>query len=184
MTEPTQPGQPGETSPARSAGSEPRIPGGASGPRAGFGSRLVAFIVDLIVIVIVIVIAALIGGAIAGENGAVVGYLLAIVISAVYYIYFEGGATGQTPGKKVANIRVVDYATGGPIGYGRGIGRYFARWLSQIPCYLGYFWMLWDGEKQTWHDKVSNAYVVPADAVLASPAGGTDAGVAGTTFDR
>ncbi len=30
---------------------------------------------------------------------------------------------------------------------------------------IGYLWMLWDREKQTWHDKVASAYVVPADAV-------------------
>ena len=28
-------------------------------------------------------------------------------------------------------------------------------------CYLGYFWMLWDGEKQTWHDKLATTVVVP-----------------------
>jgi uncharacterized RDD family membrane protein YckC len=27
---------------------------------------------------------------------------------------------------------------------------------------LGYLWMLWDSEKQTWHDKAANAVVVPS----------------------
>ena len=27
---------------------------------------------------------------------------------------------------------------------------------------LGYLWMLWDAEKQTWHDKVAKTYVVKA----------------------
>ena len=41
-----------------------------------------------------------------------------------------------------------------------GIGRYFARWLSAIPLLLGYFWMLWDPKKQTWHDKLVSTIVV------------------------
>ena len=32
---------------------------------------------------------------------------------------------------------------------------------SGIPCFLGYFWMLWDSEKQTWHDKMAITVVVP-----------------------
>jgi uncharacterized RDD family membrane protein YckC len=26
---------------------------------------------------------------------------------------------------------------------------------------LGYFWMLWDNGKQTWHDKMARSFVVP-----------------------
>ena len=29
-------------------------------------------------------------------------------------------------------------------------------WIGSIPLYLGWFWMLWDPQKQTWHDKVAN----------------------------
>ena len=29
-----------------------------------------------------------------------------------------------------------------------------------IPLFLGYFWMLWDREKQTWHDKMAGSVVV------------------------
>jgi uncharacterized RDD family membrane protein YckC len=62
------------------------------------------------------------------------------------------------------NIRVVDADNGGPIGYGRAVLRYFARILSAIPCLLGYFWMLWDKNSQTWHDKFTTDVVVPTDA--------------------
>jgi len=56
-------------------------------------------------------------------------------------------------------IRVYDLRHGGPIGTGRAIGRYFARILSAIPCLLGYFWMLWDPQKQAIHDKVAGTIV-------------------------
>lgn len=127
-----------------------------SGPRAGFGERLVAAIIDGIALAIV---GAVLGAVLRGV-GSGIGSLLGLV----YYIYLEGSPSGQTFGKKVMNIRVIDAATGGPIGFGRAAIRYFARILSTIPCLLGYFWMLWDPEKQTWHDKLSTAFVAPTSA--------------------
>ena len=55
---------------------------------------------------------------------------------------------------------MLDCAAGTPIGPGRAIGRYFAKILSGSACLLGYFWMLWDPNKQTWHDKMVSSYVV------------------------
>jgi uncharacterized RDD family membrane protein YckC len=83
---------------------------------------------------------------------------LAAVAGIAYYIVYEG--RGQTIGKKAVGIRVADAMSGAPIGPGRAAGRYFARILSALPCYLGYFWMLWDENKQTWHDKLVNSIVV------------------------
>ena len=90
---------------------------------------------------------------------AIILGLAAFVATVLYFGLMEGGS-GQTVGKKALAIRVVDKRTGGSIGTGRGIGRYFARILSQFLCYLGYLWMLWDPEKQCWHDKLVNDYVV------------------------
>jgi uncharacterized RDD family membrane protein YckC len=33
---------------------------------------------------------------------------------------------------------------------------------SHFVFLLGYSWMLWDSEKQTWHDKAANSVVVPS----------------------
>jgi uncharacterized RDD family membrane protein YckC len=85
----------------------------------------------------------------------------AVVGTLAYYGIMEGKGT-QTVGKKALGIRVVDINTGEPIGVGRDIGRQFARILSAIPCYLGYFWMLWDDQKQAWHDKIVSDVVVKA----------------------
>ena len=82
------------------------------------------------------------------------------LVAAVLYYGLMEGRTGQTLGKKALSVKVVDSYTGAPIGVGRAIGRYFARFLSAIPCLLGYFWMLWDPNKQTWHDKMVGSYVV------------------------
>jgi uncharacterized RDD family membrane protein YckC len=91
--------------------------------------------------------------------------LITTIIGIAYYVYFEGGPTGQTIGKKVLGIRVYDFrGGGGPIGYGRAFVRYLVRIVSAIPLFLGYFWMLWDKEKQCWHDKAAGDVVVPVDA--------------------
>jgi uncharacterized RDD family membrane protein YckC len=90
-----------------------------------------------------------------------VGYALGLLIGIAYFVYLEGGPTGQTLGKNAMGIRVIDFETGGPIGYGRAFIRYIGRIVSGIPIYLGYFWMLWDKENQCWHDKFATDVVVP-----------------------
>ena len=89
--------------------------------------------------------------------------LLSTAVGVAYFASLEGGPTGQTLGKRICGIRVVDADTRQPgIGVGRGVGRYFARWLSGIVLGLGYFWMLWDDRKQTWHDKLVGSVVIKA----------------------
>jgi uncharacterized RDD family membrane protein YckC len=97
----------------------------------------------------------------AGSTWALWGLItLAGVVAAILYYGLLEGRTGQTIGKRALGISVLDTRTGAPIGAGRAIGRYFAKILSAIPCLLGYFWMLWDPNKQTWHDKIVSSYVV------------------------
>jgi uncharacterized RDD family membrane protein YckC len=125
-----------------------------SGPRAGFWRRFAAALVDGILLGIVNVVLR----AILGTGG---GSGLGTLISAVYFTYFEGGANGQTLGKMALGIRVIDFGGGGSIGYGRAFIRWIGRFVSAIVILLGYFWMLWDKERQTWHDKFANSVVVP-----------------------
>lgn len=128
--------------------------GVVSGPRASFGVRLVAIIIDSILV-------GVIGGILSLILGSTVGSVLNIILGLAYYGYLEGSPSGQTVGKKAMNIRVIDFNGGGPIGPGRALLRYIGRIVSAIPCLLGYFWMLWDSEKQTWHDKIATTVVVP-----------------------
>lgn len=118
--------------------------------RAGFWIRLGAALIDIALISIVSVPLQL------GLGGA--GYGLSLLVGIAYYTYFEGGESGQTIGKSACGIRVRSL-DGGPIGYTRGFLRYIGRILSSIPLLLGYFWMLWDPQKQTWHDKIANSVV-------------------------
>ena len=126
------------------------------GAYAGFWIRFLAALVDGILLGI----ATSFVGAILGLDGNGINGLN-LVAGVIYFGLLEGGTTGQTLGKRVCNIRVIDANTGqAGIGVGRAIGRYFARWLSAIVLLLGYLWMLWDPKKQTWHDKLVSSIVV------------------------
>jgi uncharacterized RDD family membrane protein YckC len=127
--------------------------GKASGPRAGFWRRFGAVIIDAILVGIIEVVLDL---ALKGAGSAI-----SVVINAIYFTYFIGSDSGATPGKMVLGIRVVDQNTGGPIGYGRAFIRWIGHIVSAVVLLLGYFWMLWDPEKQCWHDKFAGDIVVP-----------------------
>jgi uncharacterized RDD family membrane protein YckC len=124
--------------------------------RSGFWRRFAAALIDGIALGVVSGILRAILGNSGGEG-------LGLVISLGYYTYFHG-KTGQTPGDAVMSIRVVDFrnGTGAPIGYGRALGRALMSIVSAVVFLLGYLWMIWDSEKQTWHDKVAGSVVVPA----------------------
>ena len=129
---------------------------GASGPRAGFWQRFGAAFLDGLLLG---VIELLLRGVLKS-----VGAVIALLVSIAYYSYLEGGASGQTLGKRALGIRVISIEDGGPIGYGRGFIRWIGRIVSAIPIFLGYFWMLWDKESQCWHDKFASDVVVPVSA--------------------
>jgi uncharacterized RDD family membrane protein YckC len=135
----------------------PLATSGPTGPRASFFRRLGAWLIDGIILGVISIVLQQALGRLGGEG-------LGALIGIVYLGFFEGSASGQTIGKRALGIRVIDYRTGGSIGYGRAVLRYFARILSAIPCFLGYFWMLWDKERQTWHDKLISDVVVPTSA--------------------
>ena len=138
-------------------------PSGPSGPRAGFWSRLAALVIDYVVVFLAGGVIVVIGYAL--DVGVVieVGLVTWVFGWIAYDIYFQGRPAGQTVGKRLLGIRVIDFATGGPIGYGRSAIRTLGQIISGWFCYLGYLWMLWDREKQCWHDKMANDVVVPTE---------------------
>lgn len=145
-----------EAAPAVNSPGAFRVPPGASGPRAGFWSRLVALLVDWgLILAMLWVLTILLRG---------VGLALTLLIDVGYFVFLEGGPRGQTIGKRVMGIRVIGFDTGGPIGYGRALVRWFGRILSGVALGLGYLWMLWQPEKQCWHDSLAVDVVVPESA--------------------
>ncbi|MCW2800178.1 MAG: hypothetical protein JWQ70_1650 [Aeromicrobium sp.] len=173
---PAYPAYPGE-SPA--GGFSPPLPQGYPAQHAGgtqrfanWGERVGAFIVDIIPGAAF----GLIGGAIFGDpftvttdsadqvhfessgSSIVIIYGIGILWAIVNWVYLQG-KTGQTIGKKALGIAVYRAGTTEPIGYGLAVGRYFARFLDIIPCYLGLLWPLWDNENRTFADMICGTRV-------------------------
>ena len=70
--------------------------------------------------------------------------------------------TGAGPASRRLKVRIVCARTGLSIGTARSIGRWLGSMISGWIFYLGYLWMLWDSEKQTWHDKMVSSVVIRA----------------------
>jgi uncharacterized RDD family membrane protein YckC len=134
--------------------SEYGVAGVLGAARAGFWRRFAGAFIDGIVVGIADGILRAIAGTGAGAG-------LGLVVSAAYFTAFIGAERGQTLGQMALGIRVVGLDTGSSIGYGRALLRWFVSIISAIVLFLGYLWMLWDKEKQCWHDKAANDVVVP-----------------------
>lgn len=153
---------------------------------AGFGDRLLATIVDGLVqfvlllplyvaffFVLIIGLGAADSGDPSGEAAFGFGMFLVLALMmlalaagfVVYLVWSVGGPAGQTLGKHLMRVRVVDENSNTPIGYGRAALReLLGKWLSGALFYLGYLWMLWDPNKKTWHDMIATTQVVKLPA--------------------
>jgi uncharacterized RDD family membrane protein YckC len=89
----------------------------------------------------------------------IVFYLLVLVVTIGYQIYFWG-TSGSTPGMRMFRLRVVDAVSGGPIGFSRATIRWLMTLVNSWACYIGWIWVAFDPRKQGWHDKVANTVVV------------------------
>ncbi|MEU7154941.1 RDD family protein [Streptomyces chrestomyceticus] len=83
-----------------------------------------------------------------------------ITLAGGLFMIAKEGSTGQTPGKKALNIRVVREATGQPLGFGLALGRKLCHVVDGPLCGLGYWWPLWDEKSQTFADKIVSTVVV------------------------
>lgn len=103
---------------------------------AGPGSRFIALIVDLVLIsALTVVISQLTLGVLPTAAGILVRALILLVLSWGYHVYFELRHQGQSPGKRVAGIRVVD-GRGLPLSLEQSFVRNVVRVLDALP--LGY----------------------------------------------
>jgi uncharacterized RDD family membrane protein YckC len=139
---------------------------------AGPGARLIGYIIDTVIIGVVgTVVLAVIGvlTAVAGMNDAGlfagIGFLLAFLAWFAFYVaYFPyfWARTGQTPGMKFTNIKVVRDADGGPVTLGPAILRLIGYWISSIVLYIGFIWVLIDKRRRGWFDLIAGTCVIEA----------------------
>jgi len=131
---------------------------------ASWGARVGASLIDML-LVLAIVVAGVIVSAVAAQGSEALGVIVLLLtyVGAIGFAIWQmavQGRTGQTIGKKQLGIRLVRESDGQYVGAGLSIGRYFLHVVDQLPCYLGYFWPLWDDKKQTFADKILGTLVV------------------------
>jgi uncharacterized RDD family membrane protein YckC len=126
------------------------------------GARLLAAGVDVTVIIVALFAVGAIGHDPAFGTGApalrLAVRLLAVVVGVAHPILLEG-VGGQTVGKRLVGIRVVDEQTRGPIGYRAAAHRTAARALFWFVSFLA----LTDPLSRTLHDRSAGTVVVKVD---------------------
>jgi uncharacterized RDD family membrane protein YckC len=87
-----------------------------------------------------------------------ISFFLSTAVSMFYEAFFLV-QYGATPGKMVFKLKVIT-PDGGPISWGRAIGRFFARYLSTITLMIGYIMAGFDSEKRALHDYIAGTRVI------------------------
>lgn len=151
-------------------------------PYASLGQRVGAVLVDQVASwVLLIVSYATMGAALAtsvasydpetGSSGAGGGFAIVLFylgmlasLALGVYQWYGTAVKGQSIGKRVMGISVVDAETAQPIGWGRAFVRYLVLGLLGIPCGLGQLALLFvipgDSRRQGWHDKAVRSVVI------------------------
>ena len=152
--------------------------------RAGFGNRLGNYLLDALLYGVAMLIPMYIGGFMVASSlfacdfffaalaecsgevdatrfvgGVALGTLGPLLVMIGYVVQL--GRTGQTWGRRIVGNKVIRVDNGDVPGIGRALGRELFAWIvSASILYLGYLWMIWDDDRQTWHDKVAGTIVV------------------------
>lgn len=120
-------------------------------------ARLVAAVVDVTLMVVALFwVGALGGDAAFGRGGPQSVVRVLAWVAVLGHVVLLEGASGQTLGKRLVGIRVVNHETGGPIGYRWAAHRAAARALFWFVSFLA----LTDPRMQTLHDRSAGTVVV------------------------
>ncbi|MDG0866059.1 RDD family protein [Candidatus Lucifugimonas marina] len=118
-------------------------------------SRLYAFTIDLGLLMMIIYGVAPQSGGRIFSNESVAPNLIFLL----GYFIIPTILWGRTPGKWVAGIVVVDSEgyTPGPAAIPREM---IGKLVSYLAAGIGIFWLIFDPQRQGWHDKIAGTYVV------------------------
>jgi uncharacterized RDD family membrane protein YckC len=136
--------------------------------QAGFISRLEAFVIDLVVLTISGVAATwifelifrffMLNRIFSNLGSLQYSSVIFVILILAYYLYFWG-LLGYTPGKFLLGLRIVR-RDGRKLSIGRAFLRFFGYWVSALPLFLGFAWIIFDRRRQGWHDKLADTQVI------------------------
>ena len=136
------------------------------GTPAEFGSRAVAWLIDIVIPGIIYFVGFLLflGDGIIGLLG-----ILLILASFGFWVWntlLQQGKTGQTIGKGMQGIKLVDDTTAAPVGIAKALIRAIVAAAMGLLCGVGQIadllWPLFDDDKKRLTDKILNLSVVKA----------------------
>jgi uncharacterized RDD family membrane protein YckC len=130
---------------------------------AGFWKRVLAYLIDLVPLIIISAVLAIGSGQDLANMDAEPSFaftdILGLFIGIAYFAGFESSSWQATPGKRALGMIVVD-TNGGRIGFGKAVGRYFAKILSGLILLIGYIMIAFTERKQGLHDMIVGTLVV------------------------
>lgn len=131
--------------------------------KAGFLTRLFASLIDLIITYLFyFVFLGLVGKYLnIFSKSNLAGFSFFIIINLLFGLYFVvfWSTTGQTIGKLIMRQKVVSL-DGSKISIKTAAIRWLGYIVSTLPLYLGFLWIIWDKDKQGFHDKIAKTYVI------------------------
>ncbi len=133
---------------------------------SSFNKRAIAFMLDDMLISMMFVIIFWDKFKILVEPEAVVLFINSlfiyiILVKTIYQTIFIA-LYGQTLGKMVMKIRVINREYFDQPSYLEALQRGVVRALSEVVFYIGFIWANFTPLRQTWHDKVAKTLVVDA----------------------
>lgn len=128
-----------------------------------YGDRLPRFVAGLldglVIFAIQFVVVSVMGLAGASESATSLGALIGLVVGVLYYVVYQS-QNGQTVGKKIMRLKVVDASGNKPTMVTFFLREIIGKFLSGLILLIGYLMILWDSKRQGLHDKIANTYVV------------------------
>ncbi|HEY2355343.1 MAG TPA: RDD family protein [Gaiellaceae bacterium] len=143
-----------------------RISGATPSALAGVASRGLALVVDALVVAVLSLLLGAAVGLVASLFGgirphALAGSLLGAggAIVAIGYFTLFWSTVGQTPGMRLAGVRVWGPRPDGSLTAGRAVVRTLGLALAIIPCFLGFVPALFDSRRRALPDYLASTVV-------------------------
>jgi uncharacterized RDD family membrane protein YckC len=129
--------------------------------KGGCLRRLMASIYDWLLVIAVMMllsvpVVALLDDAIQPGNNL---YRSGLLVTAIVFFTAFWTYGGQTLGMKAWRLKLIQ-ANGCPVSYRMALLRFVYACISALPAGLGFFWMLWDRDQLSWHDRWTGTTIV------------------------
>jgi len=139
---------------------------------AGFGRRLISFIIDLLICLIFFVTVYSLFNSGFNEQASNKSDEIQILffqnwfeeLICIFVVVFMWVKFLGTPGKLLLGCHVVDAETKQHLTISQALVRYVGYFASLLPLGLGFFWVIWDKRKQGFHDKLAKSVVIVESA--------------------